>query len=134
MKPWGLYEVVLDCPEPRELAEWYRRVTGWAYAAGHETVDPDGDQWLALVPPGGGTKLAFQRSGAAVAPWRAGGRVHLDLAVPDLAAAHEQLTAHGAVVLTGAPDEEGHPQDRFRVYADPVGHAFCAVEVRAAPA
>jgi len=27
-----LYEVTLDCPEPRELAELYRRLLGWTYS------------------------------------------------------------------------------------------------------
>jgi hypothetical protein len=31
--------------------------------------------------------------------------------------------------LTGSPAEEGHPDDPYRVYADPVGHPFCATEV-----
>jgi hypothetical protein len=49
--------------------------------------------------------------------------------VPDLAAAHEHLLACGARPLTGSPAEEGHPDDLYRVYADPVGHPFCATEV-----
>src|SRR5690606_29214616 len=52
MDTWSLREVALDCPEPRELAEWYRAVTGWDYHPGHETTDPEGEEWLRLVPPG----------------------------------------------------------------------------------
>ena len=124
-----LYEVTLDCPEPRALAEFYRRALGWGYAPGHEDGDPDGDEWLVLLPPGGGTRLAFQRSTAAVAPWREDARVHLDVAVVDLTAAHDHLLACGARPLTGTPAEEGNPGDMFRVYADPVGHPFCATQV-----
>ena len=127
METWSLYEAALDCPDPRELAEWYRSVTGWAYHPGHETPDPGGDEWLRLVPPGGGTTIAFQRSSARATPWRTNRRVHLDLGVPDLDAAHERLTGLGAVPLTGTPEKEGHPDDQFRVYADPVGHVFCVV-------
>jgi catechol 2,3-dioxygenase-like lactoylglutathione lyase family enzyme len=127
MSIWSLYEVVLDCPDPRGLAEWYRGVTGWSYHPGHENADPAGDEWLRLVLPGGGTSLAFQRSDAPVTAWRATGRVHLDLGVPDLEAAHERLTRLGAEPLTGSPEEAGHPDDQFRVYADPVGHVFCVV-------
>ena len=123
-----LYEVTLDCPEPRDLAEFYRRLLDWPYAAGHETPDPAGDEWLVLLPPHGGPRLAFQRSDAAVTPWRHDARVHLDVAVPSLADAHDHFLASGAVPLTGAPDEEGHPDDLFRVYADPVGHVFCATQ------
>jgi catechol 2,3-dioxygenase-like lactoylglutathione lyase family enzyme len=129
MGPLALFELTLDCPEPRALAEFYRRALGWAYAPGHERDDPDGDEWLVLLPPEGGTRLAFQRSSAAVPPWPTGARVHLDVAVPDLAAGHAHLLACGARPLTGSPEEEGHPEDLFRVYADPVGHPFCATQV-----
>jgi hypothetical protein len=129
MGPLALFEVTLDCPAPRALAEFYRRALGWAYAPGHETVDQDGDEWLVLLPPAGGTRLALQHSTAAVAPWPQGARVHLDVAVPDLVAAHEHLVGCGARPLTGSPAEEGHAEDLFRVYADPAGHPFCATQV-----
>lgn len=130
MEPLALLEVTLDCPEPRDLAEFYRGLLGWAYAPGHGEVDPAGDEWLVLLPPAGGTRLAFQRSGAAVPAWGQVARIHVDIAVPDLAAAHERFLRHGAVPLTGTPAEEGRPDDPFRVYADPVGHPFCATEVK----
>lgn len=79
MAPLALYEITLDCPEPRDLAEFYRRVLGWFYHPGHEDDDPDGDERLVLVPPCGGTRLAFQRSHAAVPPWPGGARAHLDV-------------------------------------------------------
>jgi hypothetical protein len=129
MEPLALYGLTLDCPEPRALAEFYRRALGWAYAPGHESEDPAGDAWLQLVPPGGGTRLAFQQSPVPVAPWPQGARVHLDVAVPDLDAAHEHLLTCGARPLTGSPAEEAHPEDLFRVYADPVGHPFCATQI-----
>jgi catechol 2,3-dioxygenase-like lactoylglutathione lyase family enzyme len=127
--PFELYEVTLDCPEPRELAEFYRRLLGWTYAQGHETPDPAGDDWLVLLPPRGGTRLAFQRSDAPVIPWRQNARVHIDVAVPELAHAHDHFLACGAHPLTGPPEREGHPDDPYRVYADPVGHAFCATRL-----
>jgi hypothetical protein len=130
MEPLALFEVTLDCPEPRGLAEFYRGLLGWPYAPGHDQDDPDGDEWLVLLPPGGGTRLAFQRSAAAVPAWRDVARVHVDVAVPDLAAAHERFVQLGAVPLTGTPEEEGRPDDPYRVYADPVGHPFCATEIR----
>ncbi len=120
--------VVLDCPESRDLAEFYRRLTGWAYEAGHETTDPDGDEFLALVAPTGTPRLCFQRSDGAVPPWPGPARVHVDLDVDDLAAGHEHALACGAVALTGTPEDEGHADDPFRVYADPVGHPFCLCE------
>lgn len=67
-----LYEFTLDRPEPRGLAEFYRRLLGWAYATGHEFADPVGDDWLVLLPPGTGARLAFQRSDQPVRPWPGG--------------------------------------------------------------
>ncbi len=133
MDPLGLYEVTLDCPEPRELAEFYLRLLRWTYAEGHETTDPAGDDWLVLVPPAGGTRLAFQRSDATVTPWRENARVHVDIAVPDLEAAHAHFVACGASPLTGTPEQERRPDDLYRVYADPVGHAFCATQLAKNP-
>ncbi|WP_125775844.1 VOC family protein [Antribacter gilvus] len=123
-----LYEVVLDCPDPRALAEFYRPLLGWEYEAGHEVDDPEREDWLRLEAPHGGPRIVFQRSDAPVTPWRRDARIHLDLAVDDLAAGHEHAVARGATPMTGTPEEEGHPADRFRVYADPVGHVFCLVE------
>jgi hypothetical protein len=86
-----------------------------------------------LLPPGGGTRLAFQCSPATVPPWPQGTRVHLDVAVADLATAHDHRVGCGARPLIGSPAEQGHAEDRFRVYADPVGHPFRATQVRRAP-
>jgi Glyoxalase-like domain len=129
MEPLALYEITLDCPQPRDLAEFYRRALGWEYAPGHEDDDPAGDDWLVLLPPGGGARIAFQRSDRPVPPWREVARVHLDVAVADLTTAHEHLLACGAAPLSGSPGDEGHPDDLFRVYSDPVGHPFCTTQV-----
>jgi catechol 2,3-dioxygenase-like lactoylglutathione lyase family enzyme len=125
MEPSTLRNLVLDCPEPRDLAEFYRRLLGWRYEPGHEQPDPAGDEWLVLLPPGGGPRLAFQRSDATVPAWQAVARLHVDVAVPDLVAAHEHALGCGATSLSGTPEEEGHGDDLFRVYADPAGHVFC---------
>ena len=120
-RPRVLAEVVLDCPEPRALAEFYRALLGWTYAPGHESVDPEGDEWLVLVPPEGGTKVAFQRSSAPVPPWRAGSIVHLDIRVENLDDARGEVEALGARRLMESPGSD------FWVFADPVGHPFCIV-------
>lgn len=128
MLPLPLYEIVLDAREPRELAEFYHRLTGWEYVAGHEETDPQSDDWLALVAPGGGARLAFQRSVATTPPWPQGARIHVDLRVANLDEGHRHALACGARPLTGTPEDEARPQDPFRVYADPMGHPFCLVQ------
>lgn len=74
MAAFALCELSIDGPEPRALAEFYRHLLGWSYAPGHAAADPEGDDWLVLLPPHGGTRLTSQRSDTAVAPWPQGAR------------------------------------------------------------
>ncbi|MEV5610977.1 VOC family protein [Streptomyces sp. NPDC052225] len=109
--------VVLDCPEPRTLAEFYGAVLD-----GRVTGD-DGD-WVDLEVPGA-RPLAFQKAPGFRAPaWPAAERdsqqFHLDLTVEDLDAAEKEVLALGATVL----DAEDRSRT-WRVYADPAGHPFC---------
>jgi catechol 2,3-dioxygenase-like lactoylglutathione lyase family enzyme len=118
--------VVLDCPLPRALADFYRDLLGWEYQKGQEIEDVDGDDWLVLTAPAGGPNLAFQRDRTSTAtPWPDPARpllVHLDLDVEDLPAEHRRVTRLGARPLTDAPAPGAN---QFRVYADPAGHLFC---------
>jgi predicted enzyme related to lactoylglutathione lyase len=106
--------VTIDCPDPAALARFYGELLEWPVPEG------DGD-FVAVDPPGGGTALTFQRAAGFVAPtWpdpAVQQQMHLDLAVDDLDAAHERAIALGARHLATT--------EKFRVYADPVGHPFC---------
>ncbi|WP_026360440.1 VOC family protein [Amycolatopsis nigrescens] len=111
--------IVLDCPDPDALADFYARLLEWP-------DDPEpGTDWVSLTNPHGGAKLEFQRVAEYQAPeWPSQARpqqAHLDLTVTDLAAAHERAVRLGAVVL----DDQGLITSGFRVYADPAGHPFC---------
>ena len=110
-----LYAVVLDCPEPQKLAEFYRSILGGR-------IEPDGE-WIDLRLPDGGGRLSFQPAPGYVAPvWPSDDgdqQLHLDISVEDFDAAHTELLALGARAL------ETHPG--FRVYLDPAGHPFCTV-------
>lgn len=106
--------VTIDCPDPSELARFYGALLEWPIPEG------DGD-YVALDPPDGGTAITFQRAPAFVAPTWPDATVqqqfHLDLAVDDIDAAHQRAIALGARHLD--------TKEKFRVYADPVGHPFC---------
>ncbi|UGY91769.1 VOC family protein [Streptomyces gobiensis] len=110
---------VLDCPDPRALAEFYAAVLGWE-------VKADDEDWVELNGPHGRT-LAFQRSEGYQPPrWPSTDRAqqfHLDLDVDRerLDEAEKQVLALGAKLLEG---DDGGKRD-WRVYADPAGHPFC---------
>jgi catechol 2,3-dioxygenase-like lactoylglutathione lyase family enzyme len=114
----SLTAVVLDSPDARQLAAFYRRLLGWPTG----TDEPD---WVTLRAPGGGAGLSFQTELAYVMPvWPADHdaqqmMMHLDIEVDDLEAAGEHAVAAGASLA------EFQPQDDVRVYLDPAGHPFC---------
>jgi catechol 2,3-dioxygenase-like lactoylglutathione lyase family enzyme len=110
--------IVLDSPDARELAAFYRRLLGW-------TVEQDEPDWVKLASPDGGPGLSFQTESAYTRPtWpvHPGDQqmmVHLDIQVDDLDEAGAHAAAAGAVLA------EFQPQEHVRVYLDPAGHPFC---------
>ena len=106
--------VVLDCPDPMALARFYRELCGGR-------ITPDGE-WVDLVLASG-VSIGFQACPGYVPPRWPGDdgdqQAHLDIRVPDLAAADPAIRAAGGRFL------EAH--DGFYVYLDPVGHPFCTV-------
>lgn len=129
-----LLQVVLDCPDARALAEFYRQLLSLAYRPGDEPPalggpDPRGQDWLVLLDSAGERRLAFQQvTKLTEATWPEGPipqQLHLDLAVhttQQLNAQHERALALGARLLRDRFDDPGEP---LRVYADPAGHPFC---------
>lgn len=110
--------IVVDCPDVRETAEFYRRLLGWEFTA----QEPD---WFLMRDPAGGTGLSFQQEEGYRPPvWpeepdRQQKMLHLDFLVTDLDQAVEHALSCGAVL---APTQflEG-----VRVFFDPAGHPFC---------
>lgn len=130
-----LLQTVLDTTDARGLAEFYRELLGWQYRPGDEppapgALDPRGSDWLVLVDPAGGRRLAFQAvDDLPAASWPSSrphpAQLHLDMVVhsaADLAASHERALALGARLRY---DRSDHPEEPLRVYADPAGHPFC---------
>jgi len=116
--PLTLTATVLDAPDPRALAAFYRHLFGWP-------VVQDDPTWVTLRPPGGGPGLSFQLEERYERPtWPAQERrqqmqLHLDIEVEDL----DQAVAHAEAA--GAALAEFQPQEHVRVMLDPVGHPFC---------
>jgi catechol 2,3-dioxygenase-like lactoylglutathione lyase family enzyme len=125
-----LLQTVLDCTDPRLLAEFYRRLLGLQYRPGDEPSGevPDAD-WLVLVGSDGRRRLAFQQvDELAETTWPEPGvpqQMHLDTTVgsrAELDAQHERALALGARLVLDRTDD---PDEPLRVYADPAGHRFC---------
>ena len=111
--------IVLDCPDPRALAEFYRQLVGG------ELTHAD-DEWVSLRD-GAQVILSFQRVDDHRPPdWPSGDppqQLHLDVTVDDVEAAEPLVLALGATKHAVQPGEDD--EDNFRVYLDPAGHPFC---------
>lgn len=112
--------VVLDCPEPQRLAEFYAQLLGWH-------VEPvDRPEWVEVADTAGERRIAFQEAPGFVPPqWPGqehGQQLHLDFDVPKERwdEAERQATELGARLVQ---HDEG--KRNFRVYLDPAGHPFC---------
>jgi hypothetical protein len=111
--------VVLDCPDPAALAEFYRQLVGGEVTAVAE-------DWVVLEPEPG-WRVAFQRADEYAPPtWPTAERpqqLHLDVTVDDIDEAEPAALAIGARKHEVQPGEADG--DSFRVYLDPAGHPFC---------
>ncbi|MER6818802.1 VOC family protein [Streptomyces cellulosae] len=121
-----LRSVVLDCPDPSELAVFYAAVAGGTPVA-------EDEDWVVLQVPSG-PRLAFQRAPGFTPPaWPAADhdsqQFHLDFDAggtwEEVDATEEKVLALGARVL----DREDYEKKDFRVYADPAGHPFCLCRI-----
>ncbi|WP_394938348.1 VOC family protein [Psychromicrobium sp. YIM B11713] len=106
--------VVLDCPEPKVLADFYGALLDWKIQ-----LDED---WGTILSEDGAS-LHFQQVDDFRPPQWPGQDVpqqmHLDFTVDHLDA------AEAAALSLGATKHEYQPGTTFRVFLDPVGHPFC---------
>jgi hypothetical protein len=107
--------IVLDCPDPVALAEFYGSLLDWKI----EESDPD---W-AQIRADFGQVISFQRVNRFVAPdWPDADKpqqMHIDVTVDSLDEAETEVLKLGAT-------KHGHqPGTTFRVFLDPAGHPFC---------
>jgi catechol-2,3-dioxygenase len=113
----SLRAVVLDCPDPGALAEFYRQLLGGE-------ITKDEDDWVSLTGEPD-VKLSFQRADGYRPPdWPSDERpqqFHLDVTVDDVDDAERRVVALGARKHEVQPGEEWN----WRVFLDPAGHPFC---------
>jgi hypothetical protein len=114
-----LRAVVLDCPDPVALAEFYAALVGGEVTA-------DDDEWVTLRD-GADVRLSFQRvDGYRPPDWPSGDppqQFHVDVTVEDVDVAEKQVLAIGATKHAFQPGVDGG--ENWRVYLDPAGHPFC---------
>ncbi|MFG2841844.1 VOC family protein [Kitasatospora sp. NPDC048296] len=105
--------ITIDCADPRALAEFYRKLTGWEIAQGDDDFVYLGE---------GSIQLAFQRVAGYQGPgWPDSAKhAHLDFKVADPEIALKELLAAGATRPDFQPGE-----GQWTVLADPEGHLFC---------
>jgi catechol 2,3-dioxygenase-like lactoylglutathione lyase family enzyme len=105
-----LGSVVIDCPDPRALADFYCELLGM------HIVRDDGS-WVTIKTDSDAPSLSFQqvkdlRSPSLAQP------VRFDVLVDDIETAEKRAIAAGAQRLPDGDD------GTHRVYADPVGNPF----------
>ncbi|MQA95029.1 MAG: VOC family protein [Streptosporangiales bacterium] len=109
------FSVVLDCPDPHALGEFYSRLLG-------KPITADEPDWVSVGDRATG-KISFQLAPDHVPPrWPDPAfpqQSHLDVWIDDIDVTELEALALGAIWLA-SDDEEG-----FRVYNDPAGHPFC---------
>ncbi|KJK50255.1 glyoxalase [Lentzea aerocolonigenes] len=110
-----LTTIVLDCADPRQLAEFYRAVTGWEVTA-------SGEEYAYLG--NGGIQLAFVKvEGYEPPTWPSPAKqAHLDFQVDDVELEVKRLESLGATKPEFQPGG-----DDWTVLADPQGHLLCLV-------
>jgi hypothetical protein len=106
--------IVIDCPDPGALAQFYGTLLDWKIDTSDDWADIRADY---------GQCISFQQVDPYTPPQWPGQEVpqqtHLDLMVDDLDA------AEAAVLELGATKHEHQPGTSFRVFLDPAGHPFC---------
>jgi len=106
--------IVLDCPDPKVMAEFYGALLDWKVTASDEWGEVRADY---------GQCLCFQPVAGYQAPDWPGQekpqQMHIDVIVDDLDAAEAE------VLRIGATKHEHQPGTTFRVFLDPAGHPFC---------
>ena len=107
------HEVVIDCADPRSLAEFWMRFTGYERRSWYE-------DWASIGTPDRTMIIGFQKvpEGKSVK-----NRVHLDFAAEDEEATAKEIESMGATRLWVSDD----PEDPFVVLKDPEGNEFCIV-------
>lgn len=111
--------IIIDCPEPNMLADFYAEILGMRKFS-------DDPTWAEIFGPNDARPiLAFQQVENFQPPEWPGQvipqQIHLDVKVDDLDVAESAILELGATPT-------GSVTPTFRVYLDPAGHPFCLIK------
>ncbi|MCA1984677.1 VOC family protein [Nocardioides nematodiphilus] len=126
-----LLQTVIDATDIRALAEFYRELLGLTYRPGDAPPVDGADEadWLVLTDASGTPQLAFQQvDDLAPTTWPDPAvpmQLHLDCAVPDIAALQRHRERAEKLGATLRLDRTSDPDEPLYVLADPAGHPFC---------
>jgi predicted enzyme related to lactoylglutathione lyase len=110
--------IVLDTPDPRELARFYSQLLGWH-------VRTDEPTWVTLAnqrvgwPSASSSRMTTSDRRGPPTPEHQQMMMHLDIKVDHLENAGKHAVSTGAVLV------DFQPQDDVRAYLDPAGQPFC---------
>ena len=114
-----LHGIVIDCADPDGLALFYAELLGMQRII----EEPD---WVVIADEPDQPGIAFARVAHYRPPtWPEGDRPqyrHFDVRVEDLDLAEKAALELGATRLEGG-------RETTRIFADPVGHPFCLVQI-----
>lgn len=128
---WTLEVVVVPVSDVERAKAFYADQVG--FAVDHDTVIGDGQRLVQLTPPGSGCSIVI---GEGVVPEMPAGSLRgLQLVVPDVHRAREELAARGVevgdVVVLGDNPGRGGPLDNvgFVYFTDPDGNAWAVQQI-----
>jgi catechol 2,3-dioxygenase-like lactoylglutathione lyase family enzyme len=129
---WTLEVVVVPVSDVDAAKEFYADKVG--FNVDHDTTLGDGQRLVQLTPPGSGCSIVIGEG--VVPPMPPGSLKGLQLVVPDVEAAREELLGRGVevsdvTVLGDNPDPDGHPLDNvgFVYFSDPDGNGWAVQQI-----
>jgi catechol 2,3-dioxygenase-like lactoylglutathione lyase family enzyme len=128
---WTLEVVVVPVSDVDRAKAFYAERVG--FTVDHDTIIGPGQRIVQLTPPGSGCSIV---TGEGVVPDMPPGSLKgLQLVVPDVQAAHDELAARGVevsdVTVLGENPGRGGPLDNvgFVYFADPDGNAWAVQQI-----
>jgi catechol 2,3-dioxygenase-like lactoylglutathione lyase family enzyme len=128
---WTLEVVVVPVSDVDRAKAFYADRVG--FAVDHDTVIGDGQRLVQLTPPGSGCSIVI---GEGVVPQMPAGSLRgLQLVVPDVQRAHDELVARGVevsdIAVLGDNPGPGGPLDNvgFVYFADPDGNTWAVQQI-----